>query len=120
MNASMGSTKQPKNVRWPTVTASRPDCLSKIIAISIIIGTGAIPPGVHVFPDCPSRSTTDIVVRDIVQYLVQEHGARPYGRLRAFPAASCQEISHAHPDLGEGFYWLSEDGGEPTKTYCNL
>ena len=88
-------------------------------ATSVIVATGAIPPGAQVSSDCPSQSTRDTITRDAVQYLVQ-HGVRPYGRLRTFPAASCQEISHAHPELGAGSYWISEDGGEPTETYCDI
>jgi hypothetical protein len=73
-----------------------------------------------VSPHCSTQDTVDTITRNTFQYLVENYGARPYGRLRTFPAVSCQEISHAHPELGAGHYWISEDGGEPIEMYCDL
>ena len=86
-----------------------------------------IPRGIYhssVISSCPTASgrqdTRDDISREVVQLLVEEFAVRPYGRLRAFPANSCQEISHAHPNIGAGLYWISQDGGEPIQMYCNI
>ena len=78
----------------------------------------------RVTSSCPTASGRqdihDDISREVVQLLVEEFAVRPYGRLRAFPANSCQEISHAHPNIGAGLYWISQDGGEPIQMYCNI
>ena len=66
------------------------------------------------------QDTRDDISREVVQLLVEEFAVRPYGRLRAFPANSCQEISNAHPNIGAGLYWISQDSGEPIQMYCNI
>ena len=69
---------------------------------------------------CPSQQSKDDITRDVFQLLSREFGVRPYGRVRAYPATSCEAVHTAHPDLGAGLYWVSEEGATPAQKYCPL
>ncbi len=76
--------------------------------------------GTSVFSkSCNSQDTKDIL-RGVIQLLVRDYGARPFGRDRVYPATSCQQVHDVHPTLGSGYYWISTDGEEPIETYCEL
>jgi len=60
-------------------------------------------------------------LKQLFQYLVRDYGVRPFGRVRQYPAPSCQEIQDAHYQiLPSGEYWVSSNGEEPRKTYCEF
>ena len=67
-----------------------------------------------------SEQTRDDITRDVVQLLSSEFGFQPLGRVKAFPAASCEEISHTHSQLGPGLYWIADDGQDPRQQYCTI
>ena len=72
------------------------------------------------FSPCGKQKTKDEISRGVFQLLVRDYGARPFGKLRIYPAASCQEVHQVHPMLGSGEYWISSNGGEPRKRDCNF
>ena len=71
------------------------------------------------FSPCGKQKTKDEISRGVFQLLVRDYGAKPFGKLRIYPAASCQEVHRVHPMLGSGEYWISSNG-EPRKIDCNF
>ena len=70
------------------------------------------------FSDCSQREQIqEEINRDMVQLLTTEYGIDPLGRLREFPATSCEEINHTY--FTPGLYWIAQDGMEPTLQYCD-
>ncbi len=65
-------------------------------------------PGIS--PHCNSQDTEDAILRRVVQLLMRDYGARPFGRVRVYPVTSCQQVHDAHPTLGSGYYWISTHG----------
>ncbi len=76
---------------------------------------------IKLFPGCPSHSQTHTdITRDVVQLLNSEFGFQPLGRLKSFPATSCEEIRQTHNTQGQGLFWIGLDGMEPTLQYCDI
>ena len=73
-----------------------------------------------IYPSCNNEEHRDDILRGVFQLLVRDYGARPFGRVRVYPATSCQQVHDAHPTLGSGYYWISTDGEEPVETYCEF
>ncbi len=74
-----------------------------------------------IYPSCNNgEHRDDIILRGVIQLLVRDYGARPFGRVRVYPATSCQQVHDAHPTLGSGYYWISTDWEEPVETYCEF
>ncbi len=69
---------------------------------------------------CNSQDTKDDILRGVIQLLVRDYGARPFGSVKVYPATSCQQVHDAHPMLESGEYWISIDGAEPIETYCEF
>ncbi len=76
---------------------------------------------IKLFPGCPSHSQTHIdITRDVVQLLKSELEFQPLGRLKSFPATSCEEICQTHNTQGQGLFWIGLDGMEPTLQHCDI
>lgn len=69
---------------------------------------------------CKERQTRNDITRDVFQLLSREFGAQPFGRVRAYPAASCEEIRHAYPGLGGRQYWIAKHGESPRQQKCEF
>ncbi len=70
------------------------------------------------FSDCSQREQIqDDVIRDMVELLSTEYGFEPLGRLKEFPATSCEEISQTY--FRPGLYWITHAGMEPGLQYCD-
>ena len=67
------------------------------------------------------EAVQDDSLKQVFQLLVRDHGVRPFGRVRQYPATSCQQVQDAHhPRLQSGEYWISSHGEEPRKMYCEF
>ena len=69
-------------------------------------------------PLCGNQETKDEIFRDVIQWLVRNYGAKPFGRVRIYSAASCLEVHQAYPMLRSGEYWISNDAEEAMKMSC--
>ena len=71
-------------------------------------------------PQC-SDSQIRRAISDVVQYLINQFGVQPLGKLPEFPAASCTEIQQAHLQfLPHGLYWISQNGTTPMQMFCDF
>ena len=67
------------------------------------------------------EAAQDDSLKQVFQLLVRDYGVRPFGRVRQYPATSCQQVQDAyHSTLQSGEYWISNNGEEPRKMYCEI
>jgi len=75
------------------------------------------------FPSCDDGSATarDDNLKKLFQFLVRDFEVKPLGKVRVYPATSCQEVQEAHfPSHQSGEYWITSPGEEPTESYCDF
>ena len=73
-----------------------------------------------VFSSCMDQQVArDDSLNQLFQLLVRDYGVRPFGRVRQYPATSCQQVQDAQI-FQSGEYWISSNGEEPRKIYCEF
>ena len=43
-----------------------------------------------------------------------------FGKLRGYPAPSCQAIHELHPSFRSGYYWVTSSNGSSIRVYCEM
>ena len=69
--------------------------------------------------DCPSESTNEDILVDMLQLLASEYGVNPLGLARLYPAISCDQVYETNPRSKSGLYWIIFNGIS-IRNYCEF
>ena len=77
---------------------------------------GAYSINVH---DCSDGISKDEITRDVFQLIHSEFGTRVLGRVKVYPASSCEVIRQFYNDIGSGYYWIASGSSQNASLmYC--
>ena len=69
--------------------------------------------------DCSDAISKEEITRDVFQLIHNEFGTRVLGRVKVYPASSCEAIHQLYSDIGSGYYWISSDNNQNASLmYC--
>ena len=69
--------------------------------------------------DCSDEISKEKITRDVFQLIHSEFGTRVVGRVKVYPASSCEAIRQFYNDIGSGYYWIASGSSQNASLmYC--
>ena len=69
--------------------------------------------------DCSDEISKDEITRDVFQLIHSEFGTRLLGRVRVYPASSCETIRQLYNGIESGYYWIAAGSSQNASLmYC--
>ena len=93
----------------------------KFLLLYFVI-SGAIQRGAYAikFHNCHNKHIKDEITRQVFHLVRNEFGARLVGRVKVYPANSCDVVRLLYRDIGSGNYWIATEKENAVLMYCKV